>query len=85
MKKLLTIIGIAIAFTIAVFGMTACPGGDNVPNNPKGQVVNQPSGTPPPASNTPPAGGTEPAGGSAAPAGGGGTSGEEEEMPGGGE
>ncbi len=46
MKKLLTVLALVIAFALASFAMTACPGGDNLPNNPKGQVLNQPESAP---------------------------------------
>jgi hypothetical protein len=64
MKKLLTTLGVALIFAVAVFAMTACPGGNNAPNNPKGQAVSQPSG------GTPPAGGSDSGDGEAMPAGG---------------
>ena len=85
MKKLYTVFSLLIAIALAAFTMTACLGGDNLPNNPKGQVMNQPASTPidnatPTAeggATPPPAGGGQPA----APAGGG----DDDEMPGGGE
>lgn len=88
MKKLYTVITLLIAIVFAAFTMTACLGGDNLPNNPKGTVSNQPASTPPannpaPAAEggnaAPPAGGEQPA----PPAGGGDDEGDE--MPGGGE
>jgi hypothetical protein len=87
MKKLYTVFTLLIAIALAAFTMTACLGGDSLPNNPKGQVMNQPSSTPPADSAAPPAEGANatppPAGGEkpAAPAGGGE---EGDEMPGGG-
>lgn len=87
MKKLYTVFSLLIAIAFAAFTMTACLGGDSLPDNPKGQVLNQPTSQPidnatpanPPAEGGAPAtGGEQPA----APAGGGD---EDEDMPGGGE
>lgn len=87
MKKLYTVFSLLIAIALAAFTMTACLGGDNLPNNPKGQVMNKPASqtiesatpaNPPAEGGAPAAGGEQPA----APAGG---DDEDEDMPGGGE
>lgn len=64
MKKILSAFAILFALMLMVVTLAACLGGDNLPNNPKGQVLNQPTTAPPSegaSATPPPAGGEQPA------------------------